>query len=419
MIKRYVVGGFLLALTIWLLRSAPASFAQAHETLGLESVFSVANGGVRDTNGDGLADAVVARVIVAAKPSREDVAGATTIAARLGYETSALTLPIVVRDNDIAQPATIGLPILIGRENEFVKKLVAQGTLDITALKPGQGLVAVVRSPLGGPDGVVVVGGDDTGTLAAAIELGARLPRVWAMAGTTLDSVTEGATKYLQSKGLSTPRATVPSILVDSDRRGIARLTVQIQVADGEVARAAAAIKDLDSAHHRGQEGKVLDFQNAAETAFDIVAGGKVQAHAAVGRSGLNPRTLTPPIDPDELATDSPGNRGAAAAAPSGAAQKSFDLSNAYSIEGWFGDAYADLIPDRTDTTVLIGDAAESVGAGQIAARLGLESTGSRPADRPVGRQSAGHRAGTESDPGRPLESIRHASGHPWTRASE
>ncbi len=378
MIKRFAILAVAVGLAVSIPRTAPVSFAQARETLGLESVFSAASGAVRDTNGDGLADAVVARVIVPAKPSREDVAGATTIAARLGYETSALTLPIVVRDGDVPQAASVGLPILVGRENEFIKKLVSQGTLDIKALKPGQGLVAIVRSPLGGPDGVAVVGGDDAGTLAAAIELGARLPRVWTMAGTTLDSVMDGATKYLQSKGVSAPRATVPSILVDSDRRGIARLTVEVRVSEGDVTRAAAAIKDLDAAHHRGQDGKVLDFQNAAETAFDIVAGGKVQAHGAVARSGLNPRTLTPPIDPDELAPDSPGNRGAAAApaAPSAGGQKSFDLSSAYSIEGWFGDTYADLIPDRTDTTVLIGDAAESVGAGQIAARLGLESTG-------------------------------------------
>lgn len=352
--------------------------AQAPEMLGLESVFNATSGAVRDTNGDGLADAVVARVIVPAKPSREDVAGATTIAARLGYETSALTLPIVIRDADVPQPASgVGLPILVGRENQFVKKLLAQGTLDIKALKPGQGLVAVVRSPLGGPDGVVVVGGDDDGTLVAATELGARLPRVWTMVGTTLDAVTEGATKYLQSRGISAPRATVPSIVVDSDRRGIALITVQVQVPASEVARATSAINELDAAHHSGRENKILDFQNAAETVFEIASGGKVQSHATVARSGLNPRTLTPPIDPDELATDSPGNRGAAAATPApGAAQKSFDLSTAYSIEGWFGDAYADLIPDRTETTLVIGEAGESVGAGQIAARLGLESTG-------------------------------------------
>jgi hypothetical protein len=53
-----------------------------------------------------------------------------------------------------------------------------------------------------------------------------------------------------------------------------------------------------------------------------------------VRRAGLNARTLTPPIDPDELVPDSPGERGAATTAPRPPA-KTFDLSNALSIEGW------------------------------------------------------------------------------------
>src|SRR5207244_5167926 len=90
-------------------------------------------------------------------------------------------------------------------------------------------------------------------------------------------------------------------------------------------------------------------------------------------------RTLTPPIDPDELATDSPGDRGRPADAPSGvagASARTFDLTNALSIDGWYGDAYADLIPDRLDTSIILGGAADSLSAAHIAARLGLETTG-------------------------------------------
>ena len=47
-------------------------------------------------------------------------------------------------------------------------KPLIDGAIDITALKPGQGLVAAVASPLGGGDGLVVIGGDDEGTLNAA-----------------------------------------------------------------------------------------------------------------------------------------------------------------------------------------------------------------------------------------------------------
>src|SRR6266542_4693359 len=61
-----------------------------------------ANSLTRDTNGDSLADTVAARVIVPAAPTIADVEAATNLAARLGYETTALSLPIVIRDSDVA-----------------------------------------------------------------------------------------------------------------------------------------------------------------------------------------------------------------------------------------------------------------------------------------------------------------------------
>ena len=152
----------------------------------------------RDTNGDGLADAVVARVIVPDAPTIGEVEAATNIAARLGYETTALTLPLVHRESEMAQPAAVGLPILVGRTNRFVQRLIDAHAIDVSALKPGQGLIAAVASPLGGGDGIVVVGGNDEGTLNAGIELAARLPRVWGMNGVTLPAVEEQATRYLR-----------------------------------------------------------------------------------------------------------------------------------------------------------------------------------------------------------------------------
>ena len=73
---------------------------------------------VRDSNDDGLADSVAARVIVPALPALEDSAAAINIAARLGFETTSLTLPLVWRDNAVPQPAAIELPILVGRTQQ-------------------------------------------------------------------------------------------------------------------------------------------------------------------------------------------------------------------------------------------------------------------------------------------------------------
>ena len=65
----------------------------------------------RDTNGDGLADSVAARVIVPAAPTLGEMEAATNLAARLGYETTALTLPLVIRDQRrVEVRASIGVP---------------------------------------------------------------------------------------------------------------------------------------------------------------------------------------------------------------------------------------------------------------------------------------------------------------------
>jgi hypothetical protein len=360
-------------------RAAPARPASLAEMVGA---------GVRDTNGDGLADAVAARVILPPEPASEEIEGAANIAARLGFETTALSLPIVIRASDVNAQDAIDLPILVGKDNPLVTKVTAQQGIDLATLRAGQGLIAVVRSPLGGADGLLVAGGDAAGTLAAANHVAARLPRLWGMSGVTLRMIDEHTVAFLKARGVSAAGAGVSSILVDSDRRGLAYVVVRMQVAEGDVARAERALRDLDQAHRRGLEPRTLNYGEIAETIIDLRTGDRSAARVPVRRSGLNGRTLTPPIDPDELAPDSPGERGrptegAADATPG----RTFDLTNAYSIGGWFSDSFVDLIPDRTETAILLGDAADSRGATDIAARLGLESTGiTFPIARPAAK---------------------------------
>src|SRR5436309_10811480 len=273
-------------------RPLQADVRGPHSLTALVAVNSL----TRDTNGDGLPDTVAARVIVPAAPTLADVEAATNLAARLGYETTALSLPVVLRDGDVSQPASIGVPVLVGRENRFVKRLIDNHTIEVSALKPGQGLIAAVASPLGGGDGLASVGGHDEGTLNAGIELAARLPRVWGTNGITLPAVEEQTVRYLRGHGVNAAEAAITSMLVDSDKRGLARVAVRVDVADGDVQRAAKLFEDLELAHRRGQEPRTLDFTNVATTAIDIAAGEKVIAHATVSRTGLNQRTVTPPI---------------------------------------------------------------------------------------------------------------------------
>jgi hypothetical protein len=176
--SRVVVGAVALALFWGLGIHNQSSVAQRPDSQfkGLTSIFNPVSGVARDTNGDGLPDMIAGRIIVPANPTTEEIQAAINLAARFGFETTAATLPFVMRDNEVQQPASIAVPVLVGRQNTFVRKLVEQGVVDLKNLKPGQGIVATVHSPLGGADGVVVVGSDDEGTLAAANELAARLP---------------------------------------------------------------------------------------------------------------------------------------------------------------------------------------------------------------------------------------------------
>jgi hypothetical protein len=345
---------------------------------GLSALFNLASGAVRDTNGDGLADIIAARIIVPDRPAPEDIQAAANIAGRFGFETTAATLPIVLRESEVRQPTAMVLPVMVGRQNTVAQRLAERGVIDIKNLKPGQGIVAMVASPLGGPDGVAVVGGDDEGTLNAANVLASRLPRLWSMSGITLPAIEEQALRYLQAKGITASDATVDSIIVDSDRRGIAAVNVRVQIQASDAARAVKAFEEVDAAHRRGQEIKTLNFANAALTSIELYARSERVGRALVHRSGLNTRALTPPIDPDELAPDSPGERGRPGDAPPAQAPpgKTFDLANAYSLDGWYGDGYTDLIPDRTDTSIIISRATDAFGAAHIAARLGLETTG-------------------------------------------
>ncbi len=101
--KRLMSAGVaaLVALSVFLVPRPAGLAAVTPGPTGLLAMIAGPVSGVRDTNGDGLADAVAARVIVPAAPTADDVEAAANIAARLGYETTALTLPLVVRDDEV------------------------------------------------------------------------------------------------------------------------------------------------------------------------------------------------------------------------------------------------------------------------------------------------------------------------------
>src|SRR5262249_56741205 len=72
---------------------------------------------------------------------------------------------------------------------------------------------------------------------------------------------------------------------------------------------------------------------------------------------------------PQSAAAPPPGRR------PGGGAKENLDLSSFYSNDGAFADSDNNLIPDRVDV-LLSADGDGTAGVIDLAARLGLESTG-------------------------------------------
>lgn len=355
--------------------------AQAPAIRGVDSLFDLQTGVVRDTNGDGLADAIAARVVVGDRPSLEDMMVATNLAGRLGFETTAMTLPIVMRVSDPAV-ASAPLAIFVGHANARVDDFATRGLIDLKSLEKGQGLLAMV------PGGVAVAGADDAGTLAAGNVLAAYLPRLWGSSGARLDHAQDDVKKYLAAKGVRVTAATITSMVIDSDKRGLKSMRLAVPVAALDVARAKSALESLEAAHRRGLEPTTLNFANIASTTIDLLPPTGAAVSIAVRRSGLNTRALSPPDD-EAIAAAAAAATGAAgaggggaaagaapAAAPAPPATPTFDLSTIFSIDGVLSDSYPDLIADRVDTTMFLGPSADNLSAAHIAARLGLESTG-------------------------------------------
>ena len=106
----------------------------------------------------------------------------------------------------MAQPASIEMPIVVGRGAAAVKTLNDRGAIKLADLVARAGAHRRGPSPLGGGDGLVVVGGDDKGTLAAANVVAARLPRLWSMTGITLSGVDDQVARYLAKNGVDVAR---------------------------------------------------------------------------------------------------------------------------------------------------------------------------------------------------------------------
>src|SRR5206468_5425003 len=96
----------------------------------------------QDRNGDGAVDFVNARIVLPEHPTAGELAAAADVAARLGFETSAMDLPLDAR------PARSGNPqpsIFVGARSLAASGLNA-AVVGGSVLKTGEGVVAAFKA---------------------------------------------------------------------------------------------------------------------------------------------------------------------------------------------------------------------------------------------------------------------------------
>ena len=279
------------SLAFSLLCSIVASASLAQDSRGLEDLFSPGFL-VEDRNGDGLADFVRAGLALGESPSPGVIAAASDVAARLGFETMAMDLPLA---------GTAGGPVIEFRG--------AVGTL-----RAGEGGVTLE------PGRVVVSGADDEGLRAAAAALAGRMPHLWDPEGPTLGTVLADVSSRLGF----TPRSARAEEMRFT-REGVALLKLVIEVSAEELERAREALTG------------VLSYEHVEVVAARLVAGSR---SVEIGIS-----TKPAPI----VGAPSPPRPGAAA-------KHDLDLSNLYTPEGLLGDSDQNLIADRLDAVLSPGE---------------------------------------------------------------
>ena len=308
----------------------------------------------QDRNGDGAVDFVDARIVLAESPSAGELAAASDIAARLGYETSAMNLPVPVARG--LQPSDTAASIFVG-----AKSLTGSGaTLEAVGgagLKAGDG--AVVAFSSGGKPAIAVLGGDDGAINTAAVMLAGHLPFVWDQKGPTTDKIADEVKQFLAGKGVTAASVAASALYTRAGADGADRLMVTLQMTNGgELVKAMVALNQFKATSARDAK-RPLSYANVRLLQIRL---------RAPGSNGVT-------IDLPKAAAPEPAASPPPARRPGGGAKENFDLSTFYANEGALADSDNNLIPDRVDV-LLSAEGEGSEGVIDLAARLGLESTG-------------------------------------------
>lgn len=334
--------------------------------------------GLKDTDGDGLADKVALTIVIPDNPSAVELALAADIAARANFESLAQDFTLVKRESEVPNIEKAENPILIGTNVKWLRDALKGKDIVLPELGASQGVVAVFASKT--QTGLVLAAGSEDALLQTGRAFFLRWPYFWDVwgreEGATFDKLEKDLTQYLTAEGVQFQKTIIRSVLYEFPalKKGpgtlkklsfnageIKDLSVDIYLTDDDdLNRTFKAIDTVRDQHLRGQKSELLSYPGCAQLTFAFHFG-KRTLQAVLPRLGYPKRMLTPGFK------DTPRADGAG---------KEFDLLSLFSAKGLYGDADRDGILDTLDTKVVIPPTGAARGVGPLASKLVLNTAG-------------------------------------------
>ncbi len=328
---------FLIIGSCW--AALPPASKPASTASRLENTFA---GGwiVQDSNGDGVNDVVHAQLVVPSQPSAVENAAAADVAARIGYETAGMTLPIVFtaadasptgKNFEVSPKIWIGINAVPADEAKRLPSIATQ-------LASGEGGWFAVGSNL------AIIGSDPVGLLTAAAAYASRAPYQWTVQGDKIEAIAKTINEALQNRHVDA-KVELAGITYVDGQSGIRRAVLQVT--------GSADLGDVRKALS-GEE-KPVRFGAVHELYFIASTGTPL--------SVFNPSPIT--TAPLPTAPEAAGEQ-----------LKLVDLGALYTIKGLLGGSPKKPIPSSVAAQLYVPAGPAGVAMANLAARIGLETTG-------------------------------------------
>lgn len=307
-----------------------------------------------DTNGNGIADAIRGQIVVPAQPTAAENAAAANVAARLGYGSTGLTLPVVV---NVSRTANGSPKIYIGR-----------GALPPSELQKLEPLIARLEKGEGGVfaagDNLAIIGFDDAGLLAAADDYAARAPYQWKVPGDELPGIAKAATSAASGVATQLIGATY-----EHGKQGIRRAFLH---ADVEISQ--AALQAAISSKHLAAVQELIVFGGTSPVS---ATNPKPMAAEHPASSGTN-NSASSPENSNAVTTETAttGEASAKTNEPTPEPSRRLDLATLYTSKGLFNGTPKMPIPSLLDAHLYVPGGPAGTAMANLAARIGMETTG-------------------------------------------